>query len=143
MTAVVTEQDALRLVLAMHRLVRSLRRAIPSSELPPTHLIVLATLVEHGALRLGELAVKVPCSQPTATTVVGHLESAGLLRRDPDPQDGRAVQVMLTELGRQRINDVATGEAVLLAKRMQQLSPVEQQTIVTASELLGQLAEAG
>jgi len=60
--------EALDVVIAMHRLMRRLRRAGHTGAVHPTQLIVLALLMQYGPLRIGELARRVPCSQPTATT---------------------------------------------------------------------------
>src|SRR6201999_375698 len=48
-------EDALELVLALHRLVHSVRRNTTTSGLHPTQLLVLAQLIEAGPLRIGEL----------------------------------------------------------------------------------------
>lgn len=141
MTVEVTEQDALGVVLAVHRLIRSLRRGLPTAELPPTHLIVLAVLAEQGSMRLGELAGKVPCSQPTATTVVTSLEPSGMVRREPDPDDGRAVLVTLTDRGLRRIHAMADGQAILLAQRMRDLPEEDRRTVLSAVPLLHRLTE--
>ncbi|WP_143174267.1 MarR family winged helix-turn-helix transcriptional regulator [Streptoalloteichus hindustanus] len=134
----VTEDDALQLVLAVHRLNRTLR--LSTTDLPPTQLIVLSLLAEHGPMRIGELAARVPCSQPTATTVVAVLEAAGLARREPDPADGRAVLIILTDEGQERITSVARREAELLDRRMAELEPDEREIVLAATPLLRRLA---
>ncbi|GGM40421.1 MarR family transcriptional regulator [Longimycelium tulufanense] len=134
----VTEEDALQLVLAVHRLNRALR--VSTTALPLTQLIVLSLLAEHGSMRIGELAAGVPCSQPTATTVVAGLEPLGLVRRQADPADGRAVLITLTDQGRERILSVARREAELLDQRMAELTPQERATVLAATPLLVRLA---
>jgi DNA-binding MarR family transcriptional regulator len=104
-------------------------------------MIVLSVLAEQGPMRLGELAGKVPCSQPTATTVVTGLEPGGLVRREPDPDDGRAVLVTLTERGLKRINAMTNGQATLLAQRIRELGEDEQGTLLAAVPLLRRLTE--
>lgn len=131
----------LHLVIALHRLVRSLRRANPASALQPTQLIVLAQLNESGPLRIGELAERVPCSQPTATTTVASLESGGYLRREHDPDDGRAVRVVLTESGSGAIRSLARGEAEALTRRLGILPEGSRDAVLALAPLLRQLAE--
>ncbi|WP_253671750.1 MarR family winged helix-turn-helix transcriptional regulator [Streptoalloteichus tenebrarius] len=133
-----TEEDALQLVLAVHRLNRTLR--VSTTDLPPTQLIVLSLLMEHGPTRIGELAARVPCSQPTATTVVAGLEGTGLVRRQPDPADGRAVLITLTDEGQERVVWVARREAELLDLRMAELTPEERGVVLAATPLLRRLA---
>jgi DNA-binding MarR family transcriptional regulator len=65
----------------------ALRRAGPPYELSPGRLL-RATLVTSG----------------TMTNRIDRLESAGLVRRGPDPQDKRGVLVRLTEAGRTRVD---------------------------------------
>ena len=135
------DDEVTALVISLHRLVRSLRRG-GSAGLQPTQLIVLAQLAESGPLRVGELAERVPCSQPTATTVVAGLQASGLLNREADPHDGRAVRVALTALGEKEILSTAHNEAEVLAQRLDELSTAERDRVVAAGPLLRWLAEA-
>jgi DNA-binding MarR family transcriptional regulator len=141
MTTSVTNQEALQLVVAVHRLVRSLRQAASVRRLQPTQLLVLSELAVHGPMRIGEIAVRALCSQPTATTVVTGLEAADLVHREPDPADGRATIVELTGLGRETIISMAHGEAELLSDRLSHLSTSERELVLAATPLLRKLAE--
>ncbi|GLZ41380.1 MarR family transcriptional regulator [Actinokineospora sp. NBRC 105648] len=132
------DQAALDLVVALHRVIRSLRGG---AGLSPTQLVVLSTLVEHGPLRVGELAARVHSSQPTATTVVAALTAAGLVERTPDPDDGRAVRVQLTEEGERRIRSVAHSEADELAARLLQLTQAEADQVRATIPTLRKLAD--
>lgn len=137
----VGEEAALELVVTLHRLLRSLGRAVPGRRVPPTQLIVLALLTQHGPSRIGVLADRIPCSQPTATAAVASLESAGLVRREPDPTDGRAARVVITETGVRTLNDVAQSEAEALAGRLGTLPPEDVRRVLEAGALLRRLAE--
>jgi DNA-binding MarR family transcriptional regulator len=81
---------------------------------------VLFELLAEDDLRLGELSQRARLAQSTVTEIVAKMEAAGLLRRRPDPEDGRASRVRLTrkaraltprlgELG-QRLHEVFTSE---------------------------------
>jgi DNA-binding MarR family transcriptional regulator len=135
------DEAALQLVLALHRLVRGLRRTAPAA-LPPTQLLVLAQLAQDGPLRIGELAARVPCSQPTATTVVSGLEAGGLVHRVPDRDDGRAIQVQLTEHGRVTIVSLAHEEAQLVARFLREVSPADRDAVLAAAPVLQRMAAA-
>lgn len=134
------DDEAVALVVSLHRLVRGLRRA-SSAGLQPTQLIVLAQLAESGPLRIGELAERVPCSQPTATTVVAGLETGGLLSREPDPDDGRAVRVGLTPAGEREILSTARSEAEVLTERLTELRPEQREQVLAVGPLLRRLGE--
>lgn len=135
----VCQQQTLQLLISLHRLLRTVRQAAPTG-LYPTQLIVLSQLLQNGPMRVGELAVQVPCSQPTATTMVSHLEAMGLVAREPDPSDGRAIQVTLTERGRDTIISVAHGEAEVIAQRLAELTPDEAAQVLAVTPLLERLA---
>jgi DNA-binding MarR family transcriptional regulator len=66
----------------------------------PSYGSILVPLFEEDALRMGELARRARLSKQTMTTMVRLLERDGLVRREPDPEDGRASRVVLTEKAR-------------------------------------------
>ncbi|MEU4741955.1 MarR family transcriptional regulator [Actinosynnema sp. NPDC023658] len=141
MTTSLTDQDALQLVVAVHRLTRSLRQSASVRRLQPTQLLVLAELAAQGPMRIGEIAVRALCSQPTATTVVTGLEAGGMVRRASDPADGRATIVELTVLGRETILSLSHGEAELLSERLSRLEPEERDALRSVTPLLRRLAD--
>ena len=61
---------------------------------------VLVPLFERDGLRLGELAAAARLSKQAMTGLVRRCEADGLVERDPDPLDGRAFNVRLTDRGR-------------------------------------------
>jgi DNA-binding MarR family transcriptional regulator len=134
-------EETFQLVLSMHRLLRTLRPARQTSGIPATQLLVLVELSRSGPQRIGELAVQVQTSQPTATNVVRWLEQAGLVRREVDPEDGRAIRVDLTDLGSEKLLSVVHNEAELLAERMAELTPAELDLLLGASAVLRRLTE--
>ncbi|MFH8348976.1 MarR family winged helix-turn-helix transcriptional regulator [Streptomyces sp. NPDC018045] len=136
------DDAALQLVISLHRLTRSLRRAAAAGGIQPTQFAVLAMLTQRGPSRIGEIAAWVPCSQPTATAAVLGLEAAGLIRREPDPTDGRASRVLATGRGATALADVARREAEVLSKRLGSLRPDEIRQLAKIEPLLRRLAEA-
>jgi DNA-binding MarR family transcriptional regulator len=142
MTAAVSEEAALELVVSLHRLLRALRKARPDPRLQPTPLIVLALLTEYGPSRIGVIADRIPCSQPTVTAAVANLESAGLVRREPDQADGRAIRVAITDSGSRTMSRVAHSEAEALAERLGSLSPQDVQKVLEVGRLLRRLTDA-
>ncbi|WP_431962215.1 MarR family winged helix-turn-helix transcriptional regulator [Actinacidiphila sp. bgisy160] len=139
--AVVGENEALDLVVSLHRLVRLLRRARPEPWVQPTPLIVLALLNQYGPSRVGVLAERAACSQPTITAAVVQLEAAGLVRREPDPVDGRATRVVMTEPGGRELARMARGEAEALAVRLGTLPPEDVHKVLEAGRLLRRLTD--
>jgi len=72
---------------------------------------VLAGLSEapEGALRMSVLAAYAEGSLPRLSQVVARLERRGLIRRTPDPDDGRYTLAMLTDEGRAVVVAAAPG----------------------------------
>lgn len=130
------------LVLAMQRLVRDMRAVLPANSLNFTQLLVLSQLIDAGPVRIGELARRVRCSQPTATTVVSGLEKMSLVQRIRDDSDGRAITVRLTEQGRDALLDFGRREALLLDRLVAELAEDDRDAIMAAIPALGRLAEA-
>lgn len=74
-------------------------RARLSGDLRPAHYAVFRYLDPAGS-RVGELAQAAGMTQQSMGELVGQLESAGLVRRQVDPADRRARQVVCTPAGR-------------------------------------------
>jgi DNA-binding MarR family transcriptional regulator len=94
----------------MERLIRDVGRLsrlliqLAGPDLTPTESMLLGAVSERPR-RITELARFIGLTQPGITTVVKSLEQRGLTRREPDPGDGRAVQIQLTEQGRTLIEE--------------------------------------
>jgi DNA-binding MarR family transcriptional regulator len=66
------------------------------AEVRPAYGSVLLPLFERDGLRMGELARASRLSKQSITKLVGLCERDGLVRRERDPDDGRASRVLLT-----------------------------------------------
>jgi DNA-binding MarR family transcriptional regulator len=75
-------------------------RASGWGEVRPSYGSILVPLFEEDGLRIGELARRARLSKQTMTTMVRLLERDGLVRRERDPGDGRAVRIVLTAKAR-------------------------------------------
>ena len=69
-------------------------------EVRPAYGSLLLPLFEEDGLRMGELARRARLAKQTMTTMIRLLEREGLVRRETDPDDGRALRVFLTERSR-------------------------------------------
>jgi DNA-binding MarR family transcriptional regulator len=81
----------------------SLIRWISMPGISLTSAGTLATLERSGPCRLPALAAAERVTQPAMTQLVGRLADAGLVTRSADPDDGRVVQVQLTDDGRNHV----------------------------------------
>ena len=62
--------------------------------------VVLARLATEGPLRAGELAELIQTDPSTVSRQVASIVKAGLVKREADPDDGRASLLVLTDEGR-------------------------------------------
>lgn len=136
------EQDTLRLLVGMHRIVRHLGRTSASSALHPTQFIALLLIADEQPIRIGTIASRVPCSQPTATTTVAALETAGLARRQADVLDGRATAVVLTPRGAAVVEAAGRHAVDDLTKLLDHLSEDDRALVLAAGEVLSRMADA-
>ena len=75
-------------------------RARGWGDVRPAFGSVLLPLFEEDGLQIGELARRSRLSKQTMTTLVRLVERVGLVRRERDPEDGRAFRIGLTDRGR-------------------------------------------
>jgi DNA-binding MarR family transcriptional regulator len=75
-------------------------RAAGWHDIRPSYGSLLVPLYEEDGLRMGELARRARLSKQTMTTMVRLLEREGLVRRERDPDDGRAFRILLTPKAR-------------------------------------------
>ena len=80
------------------RLARRLRQQ-GEADITPSMLSALSTIERHGPMTLSELAAHERVQRPTVTTILGRLESAGLVAKDTDLDDRRVTWVSLSAEG--------------------------------------------
>jgi DNA-binding MarR family transcriptional regulator len=93
-------EDIARLRIALGRISRFLDRRSRGDQLSRTQASVLASVARFGPIRLSELADIEGVNPTMLSRIVGKLDDAGLFARRPDPADGRAVLVEVTDAGR-------------------------------------------
>jgi DNA-binding MarR family transcriptional regulator len=109
-----------------------------------TTLSVLDTLAAAGRpMRLTDLTKTEQVSQPAITQLVTRLERDGLVERHPDPTDGRAVLVCITEAGRQIGRSRHDDRTRHLVPLISQLTIKQRRAIAGALPALARLAELG
>ncbi len=99
-----TQADAVevasRLRPVLLRLSRELRREAQAFGVTGGQATLLAQIEARGSVGLGELAAGEGVSAAAMSKHVDRLEAAGLVRREPNPQDGRGTLAVITETGR-------------------------------------------
>ena len=133
--------SAARLRLAITRTARRLRQEA-AGELSPTSAATLATVERHGPLTPSEVAEIERIRRPSATRSLRCLEDAGLVRRTPDPADGRSSLVSVTAAGRERLRRLRGRKNAYLARRMRDLPPTDVEALERAAEILERIQES-
>lgn len=85
---------------------RRLARDLAPHGLNPKQIFVLRKLQETGGLSPSELAVLTFADRPTATSMIGTLERAGLVQRRRDPGNAKRVIVEITIQGKTKLESV-------------------------------------
>lgn len=107
-----------------------------------TAAATLARLQREGPARLTELAAAEGISQPSMTSLVARLSAQGLVRRDDDPTDRRAVVLSLTPAGADLLAQRRASRTARLAPALADLSPDELRRIAEAMPALDHLTDA-
>ena len=82
-----------------------------------------------GPLRVGELAQQCMLTPPATTELVESLVRDGLVRREDDPTDRRAVNVSLTPTGRREVERYQTAFATALGEAIARLEPLQRERL--------------
>jgi DNA-binding MarR family transcriptional regulator len=126
---------------AIH-LLRGVRRVDAASGLPAAQLSALSVVVFGGPLSLGALAAAEQVRPPTMSRVVGALEAAGLVTREPDPGDARAVLIAATRPGRRLLAEGRRRRVEALAERLRALDDDERAALHAAAPALVRVSGA-
>ena len=108
--------EELRVWQALHTVLLLLpialdRQLQKESQLSLLEYYVLAGLSERasGSARLNEISFLTNAELSRVSHLVTRMEKRGLLRRRPDPEDGRSTNAVLTEEGREHVRNAAPG----------------------------------
>ncbi|GAA4730395.1 MarR family winged helix-turn-helix transcriptional regulator [Pedococcus ginsenosidimutans] len=109
---------------------------LASFDVPFAQARLLALLDELGPARVSVLAEADHCSQPTMTTALQRLESAGWAQRVPDPSDARASLLSLTPAGRDTLEAIRDARAAVLSPTLAGLDEDEVERLRDAAAVV-------
>jgi DNA-binding MarR family transcriptional regulator len=134
-------QDAWHDFLAALREARQPRRDIGGLSLAQYR--VLAPLLEHRSLRVGELAERAGIQGPTATRILDGLARNALVRRQHSKRDRREVRISLTPEGREAVASKLDQMERARRDTFEKLSPAEREHVTRflglMSDVVGRL----
>jgi DNA-binding MarR family transcriptional regulator len=129
-----------RLHSAAIHLLRSLRRTDEATGLSPARLSALSVIVFGAPLSLADLAAAEQVRPPTMSKIVAALEAEGLVKRSPDPNDGRAIRLSATAKGVRVLERGRRMRVESLAARLQELDSEEITALSNAAGTIERLA---
>lgn len=122
---VLTRADGLReLEGEMAVLLRRVRRVLGEraravhAELLPASYLMLGYVRDHGPVRASVVGSVFDIDKGAISRQVQHLIDLGLLDRSPDPDDGRATLLTVSDEALRRLEEVADQRRVQLAERL-------------------------
>jgi DNA-binding MarR family transcriptional regulator len=124
--------------VAIH-LLRRVRREDERSGLGPARLSALSVIVFSAPLRISALAQAEQVRLPTMTPIVAALERDGLIARQADPSDARAILVRATPKGVKLMEEGRRRRIVAVAAALEQTSARDRATVAKAVEILERL----
>jgi DNA-binding MarR family transcriptional regulator len=131
--------DGATLVSELELLFSSLARVgtpLADGALTTTQRLALIELVDGGPLRLGALAERIGATDPTVSRAVDGLVDAGIVERQSDPDDRRAVLHLATAQGRAWVERRRGEVAAALDEALQRLTPADRARLLS---LIGRL----
>lgn len=130
------ERLADRLHSASIHLLRRLRRHDDAAGLTAPHLSALSVLVFGGPMSPGELAAAEQVRPPSMTRIVRNLEAAGLVTREPHPEDGRSIRLRATDEGGRILHEGRARRVHSLAERLRALDDGGIETLERAADFM-------
>ena len=130
----------INVVRAADSLLARAGRQLEPRRLTTSQFGVLEALLHLGPMNQRTLAEKLLCGGANITMVVDHLEKRGLVRRQRQPGDRRAILVHLTPAGRKLIHGVFESHSDMIARTMSALAPKEQEQLRALCRKLGRAA---
>ena len=126
----------MRLLLRKGELDLDDRHPLFDSGLTIPQMRVLFSAARRGGARPGFIAERARMAPPNVTSVVDRLVERGLVRREPDPEDGRATIVLLTEEGKRLVRAIAAAAGERLQSALDGLQPDELESLETGLRAL-------
>ncbi|SKB98744.1 transcriptional regulator, MarR family [Arthrobacter sp. 49Tsu3.1M3] len=128
---------------ALRHSIYLVRRLDADGELSAAQLSMLKMLLDAGpaagGVRVGEIARNLGVKVPSATEQIIKLERAGLARREPDPDDSRAVRVTLTDAGLAAVASANERRNTVMAGVLSSLSDEDRAALAAALPVIGRI----
>jgi DNA-binding MarR family transcriptional regulator len=126
--------------LALRRLVRrQLRPRTPGPALRGAQLELLRVVEREPGIGVAAAARELYLAGNSVSTLVNQLADLGMLVREPDPQDRRAIRLRLTEAATQRLDRWRQARTEFVASGVGDLTPAQRRVLSQAMPVLRSL----
>jgi DNA-binding MarR family transcriptional regulator len=123
-------------VINIHRYLRRVKNSLPVSE---SQSFVLTLLMDKRPWRISDLAVAEGVRVPSITELVSRMERQGLVSKSDASGDLRGVEVLITEKGRELMQNHLRQYVELMTRRLGQLTNEEKEAILNVLPVLDRL----
>ena len=123
---------------ALHTMRRDVREQVDLT--PSRHRALRVVARSPEPQRQTTLAAALDVVPRSVTSLVDDLEGAGLVERRPDPTDGRATLVSITDAGREYLAQRHVLRARQVAARVERLAEADRSALLAAATALTHLA---
>jgi DNA-binding MarR family transcriptional regulator len=134
------EDVARELLLCVGLLRRRLRQMPVTDELSFPETAALGRLDRGGATTAADLARQEQISPQSMGATLGELEARGLVKRQPDPDDGRRILLSISPVGRRVLNRRRNARVEQLAQGLAGFTEAELEQLALATPLIQRLA---
>ena len=135
-----TEQVARDLLMGVGLLRRRLRQTPVVGELTFPETAALGRLDRGGPAAAADLARAEQISPQSMGATLAELESRGLVKRQPDPHDGRRILLSISATGRRELNRRRNARIEQLTVGLADFTESEIEQLAAATPLLQRLA---
>jgi DNA-binding MarR family transcriptional regulator len=125
-----------RLLLRKGELEVDDRHPLFDSGLTIPQMRVLFCAARRGGARPGFIAERARMAPPNVTSVLDRLAERNLVHRQPDPEDGRATIVLLTDDGKRMVRAIAAAHGERLESALEGMQPEELDALETGLRAL-------
>ena len=136
------ESDEARIVRAVLRLARAMRRSAGAAELTGGALALIATLYRNGPMSAVALARAEGLQPQSLSRLLVRMEAGILIERGIDPEDRRRHVITLTSRGRNALRSAMTQRREWLGSVMaERLNETERASLRAAAEIMLRIAD--
>jgi len=111
------EREVGVLIRRIKRVIGERARAV-HEDLQPASYLMLSWLVDEGPVRASAMVERFNIDKGAISRQLQHLDELGLVIRTPDPDDGRAQRLVVTEEGRKRLANARGGRRRLMREQL-------------------------